>query len=638
MELNARIPEGPIDKKWVHHLEHIKLVGPNNRRKYDIIVVGTGLAGAAAASSMASLGYNVKCFCFQDSPRRAHSIAAQGGINAAKNYRDDGDTVYRLFYDTQKGGDFRSREANVYRLAQLSRNIIDQAVAQGVPFAREYGGMLANRSFGGVLVSRTFYCRGQTGQQLLLGAYQSMQRSIKDGTLTMFPRTEMQDVVVVDGRARGIVVRDLTTGELQSHAADAVVLASGGYVNVFFQSTNAINCNATAAWRAHKHGAGFGNPCMIQIHPTCIPNSGSFQCKLTLMSESLRNDGRVWVPRKKGDDRKPSDIPDEDRYYFLEERYPSFGNLVPRDVASRNAKTVCDEGYSVLGDKGRAVYLDFRDALKQEGHQVIAERYGNLFEMYKDITNESPYNTPFKIYPAPHYAMGGLWVDYNLMTSVPGLYAIGEANFSDHGANRLGASSMMQCLADGYFVLPQTIGDYLHDIYLDKVPVEHPAFAATQGTVADRIKRLMSIQGSRTPMSLHEELGRTMWDNCGMARNAKGLQSAIDHIKELKQTFWSDLRIPGTDKGPNQALERAGRLADFLELGDLMCRDALHRDESCGCHLREEHQTEDGEVIRNDDKFGNVSVWEWKGDDQPHALHEEKLDFEALPLMTRSYK
>ncbi len=498
--------------------------------------------------------------------------------------------------------------------------------------------MLANRSFGGVLVSRTFYCRGQTGQQLLLGAYQSMQRSIKDGTLTMYPRTEMQEVVVIDGRARGIVVRDLITGEIRSHAADAVVLASGGYGNVYFHSTNAINCNATATWRAHRRGAGIANPCMVQIHPTCIPNSGSFQCKLTLMSESLRNDGRVWVPRKKGDNRNPGDIPEEDRYYYLEERYPSFGNLVPRDVASRNAKIVCDDGLSVLGDKGRAVYLDFRDALKREGHAVIAERYGNLFEMYKDITAEDPYQTPFKIYPAVHYVMGGLWVDYNLMTSIPGLYAIGEANFSDHGANRLGASSMMQCLADGYFVLPQTIGDYLHDIFLDKVPVDHPSFAEHEGDARDRISRLMSIQGKRTPMSLHEELGRCMWDHCGMARNAGGLETAISMIKELKEAFWSDLLIPGTDQGPNQALERAGRVADFLELGQLMCEDALHRDESCGCHLREEHQTEDGEVIRNDEKFGNVSVWEWSGEDKPHVLHEEALEFEALPLMTRSYK
>lgn len=638
MNYDAKIPEGPLDEKWENHLEHINLVGPNNRRKYNIIVVGTGLAGASAASSLALQGYNVKCFCYQDSPRRAHSIAAQGGINAAKNYRDDGDTVFRLFYDTQKGGDFRSREANVYRLAQLSRNIIDQAVAQGVPFAREYGGMLANRSFGGVLVSRTFYCRGQTGQQLLLGAYQSMQRSIHDGMLTMCPRTELQDVVVVDGRARGIVVRDLVTGEIQSHAADAVVLATGGYVNVYFHSTNAINSNATAIWRAHRRGAGFGNPCYVQIHPTCIPNSGNFQCKLTLMSESLRNDGRVWVPRKKGDDRDPRTIPDEDRYYYLEERYPSFGNLVPRDVASRNAKIVCDGGFSVLGDAGRAVYLDFRDALKREGKQVISERYGNLFNMYYDITDQNPYETPFRIYPAPHYSMGGLWVDYNLMTSIPGLYAIGEANFSDHGANRLGASSMMQCLADGYFILPQTIGDYLHDIYMDKVPVDHPAFAQHEQDVRGRIDRLMGAGGTRSPMSLHEELGKVMWDHCGMARTAKGLQKARDHIKGMKERFWQDLLVPGTAAGPNQALERAGRVADFLELSDLMCRDALHRDESCGCHFREEHQTDDGEVVRNDEKFGNVSVWEWAGEEKPHNLHEESLEFKALPLMTRSYK
>jgi len=638
MNYDAKIPEGPIDEKWEKHLEHVKLVGPNNRRTYNIIVVGTGLAGASAASSLASQGYNVQSFCFQDSPRRAHSIAAQGGINAAKNYRDDGDTIFRLFYDTQKGGDFRSREANVYRLAQLSRNIIDQAVAQGVPFAREYGGMLANRSFGGVLVSRTFYCRGQTGQQLLLGAYQSMQRCIHDGMLTMHPRTELQDIVVVDGRARGIIVRDLVTGEIQSHAADAVVLATGGYANIFFHSTNAINCNATAIWRAHRRGAAFANPCYIQIHPTCIPNSGDFQCKLTLMSESLRNDGRVWVPRKKGDDRAPSTIPEAERYYFLEERYPSFGNLVPRDVASRNAKLVCDDGLSVLGDKGRAVYLDFRDALKREGKQVISERYGNLFSMYRDITNENPYETPFRIYPAPHYSMGGLWVDYNLMTSIPGLYAIGEANFSDHGANRLGASSMMQCLADGYFILPQTIGDYLHDIFQDKVPVDHPAFAEHEKDVRDRIARLMAAGGTRSPMSLQEELGRTMWDHCGMARTAGGLNEAITHIDGMKDRYWQDLLVPGTAAGPNQALERAGRVADFLELADLMCRDALHRDESCGCHFREEHQTKDGEVVRNDEKFGNVSIWEWAGQGKPHVLQEEPIEFKALPLMTRSYK
>ncbi len=638
MELNARIPDGYVEEKWENHLEHINLVGPNNRPKYDIIVVGSGLAGASAASSLAAQGYNVHCFCFQDSPRRAHSIAAQGGINAAKNYRDDGDTIYRLFYDTQKGGDFRSREANVYRLAQLSRNIIDQATAQGVPFAREYGGMLANRSFGGVLVSRTFYCRGQTGQQLLLGAYQSMQQQIHVGRLTMHSRCEMQDVVVIDGRARGIVVRDLVTGELRSHSADAVVLASGGYGNVYFKSTNAINCNATAAWRAHRRGAGFANPCYVQIHPTCIPVSGNSQCKLTLMSESLRNDGRVWVPRKKNDGRKPRDIPEDERYYYLEERYPSYGNLVPRDVASRNAKIVCDDGYGVHGEGSRAVYLDFKDALEREGHKVISERYGNLFQMYDDITGESPYDTPFRIYPAVHYVMGGLWVDYNLMTNIPGLYAVGEANFSDHGANRLGASSMMQCLADGYFILPQTIGDYLHGIYQDKVSTDHPAFADVKEDCLHRIECLMSIGGSRTPLAFHKELGDVVWEHCGMARTGKGLREAQKQIKRIRKEFWEDLHVPGTAGGVNQSLERAGRVADFIDLAGLMCQDALDRDESCGCHLREEHQTKEGEVIRNDRKFANVSVWEFKGDGKRHRKHRENLEFELLEPMKRSYK
>ena len=638
MELNARIPDGPVQEKWERHLEHIKLVGPNNRPKYDVIVVGTGLAGGSAAASLAAQGYNVHCFCFQDTPRRAHSIAAQGGINAAKNYREDGDTIYRLFYDTQKGGDFRSREANVYRLAQLSRNIIDQATAQGVPFAREYGGMLANRSFGGVLVSRTFYCRGQTGQQLLLGAYQGMQRQIQDGKLHMHTRCELQDIVVIDGRARGIVVRDLVTGEIRSHAADAVVLASGGPGNVYFKSTNAVNSNATATWRAHQRGAGMANPCFVQIHPTCIPVSGSFQCKLTLMSESLRNDGRVWVPRKKGDQRAPSSIPEDERYYYLEERYPSYGNLVPRDVASRNAKIVCDDGLGVQGEGSRAVYLDFKDALAQEGHDVIAERYGNLFQMYDDITGESPYNTPFRIYPAIHYVMGGLWVDYNLMTNIPGLYAIGEANFSDHGANRLGASSMMQCLADGYFILPQTIGDYLHDIFQDKIGTDHPAFAQHEAEVKDRISRLMGIGGTQTPLALHRRLGETVWEHCGMARTAEGLKKCLSDIAEVRDAFWSDLRIPGSADGVNQPLERAGRVADFIELADLMCRDALDRDESCGCHFREEHQTKEGEVIRNDDTYANVSVWEYKGTDAPHVKHEEPIEFDLLKPMTRSYK
>ena len=640
MELNAHIPAGPVPDKWDAHLEHVNLVGPNNRPKYDVIVVGSGLAGASAASSLAAQGYNVHCFCFQDSPRRAHSIAAQGGINAAKNYREDGDNVYRLFYDTQKGGDFRAREANVYRLAQLSHRIIDQATAQGVPFAREYGGMLANRSFGGVLVSRTFYCRGQTGQQLLLGAYQAMQHQIAEGQLTMYPRTEMLDVVTIDGRARGIVVRDLRTGEIRSHAADAVVLASGGPGNVYFHSTNAINSNATAAWRAHRRGAGMANPCFVQIHPTCIPVSGEFQCKLTLMSESLRNDGRVWVPRGKNDSRPPSQIPEAERYYYLEERYPSFGNLVPRDVASRNAKYVCDDGLGVKGEGSRAVFLDFQDAINKHGRDVIAARYGNLFEMYTQITGESPYETPFQIYPAVHYVMGGLWVDYNLMTNIPGLYAVGEANFSDHGANRLGASSLMQCLADGYFVLPQTIGDYLHDIYQDKVDTKHPAFKAHEQEVRDRTARLMGIGGNQTPLHLHRRLGETVWANCGMARTADGLKQCLDDIKDIRHDFWTDLKIPGSADGVNQPLERAGRLADFIDLAELMCRDALDRDESCGCHFREEHQTPEGEVVRDDERFSNVSVWQHTGDgdNNAHVKHTEDLEYDLLKPMTRSYK
>ncbi|MCH2149178.1 MAG: fumarate reductase/succinate dehydrogenase flavoprotein subunit [Phycisphaerales bacterium] len=638
MELNSRIPDGAVQDKWGNHLEHVKLVGPNNRPSYDVIVIGSGLAGASAASSLAAQGYNVHCFCFQDTPRRAHSIAAQGGINAAKNYREDGDTIYRLFYDTQKGGDFRAREANVYRLAQLSTRIIDQATAQGVPFAREYGGHLANRSFGGVLVSRTFYCRGQTGQQLLLGAYQSMQHQVHTGKLKMYPRCELQDVVVIDGRARGIVVRDLVTGEIRSHAADAVVLASGGYGNVYFKSTNAINSNVTAAWRAHRRGAAFANPSFIQIHPTCIPVSGNFQCKLTLMSESLRNDGRVWVPKKQGDSRPPAQIPEDERYYYLEEKYPSFGNLVPRDVASRNAKLVCDDGYGVDGPESRAVYLDFKDAINRQGRSVIAEKYGNLFDMYEEITAQSPYESPFKIYPAVHYCMGGLWVDYNLMTNIPGLYAVGEANFSDHGANRLGASSLMQCLADGYFVLPQTIGDYLHDIFRDKIGTDHPEFARHESEARERIDRLMSIGGSQTPLSLHRKLGDIVWEYCGMARNADGLQTAISKIDEIRNEFWNDLHVPGDADGVNQSLERAGRVGDFIELADLMCRDALDRDESCGCHFREEHQTPEGEVVRNDEKYSNVSAWEYKGDGTPHVKHMEPIEYDLLKPMTRSYK
>ena len=636
LQLDSRIPGGDIRDKWRHHLEHVKLVGPRNRPKYDIIVVGTGLAGASAAASLAAQGYRVHVFCFQDSSRRAHSIAAQGGINAPKNYRNDGDGVYRLFYDTQKGGDFRSREANVWRLAEVATGIIDQCTAQGVPFAREYGGQLANRSFGGVLVERTFYCRGQTGQQLMLGAYQALHQQVAAGNAVMYPRTEIQDIVNIDGRCRGVVYRCLKTGEVRSMAADAVVLASGGYGNVFFHSTNAFNSNVTAAWRAHKRGAGFANPCYVQIHPTCIPVSGHFQCKLTLMSESLRNDGRVWVPKKAGDDRPPHQIPENERYYYLEERYPSFGNLVPRDVAARNAKYVCDDGLGVHGKQ--QVYLDFTQAIEQRGHQVIAERYGNLFDMYEEITTETPYRTPMRIFPAVHYCMGGLWVDYNLMTNIPGLYAVGEANFSDHGANRLGASSLMQCLADGYFILPQTINDSLHDIYMDKVSTDHPAFAEHEKQAKDRIDWLMARQGSRSPMSIHKELGEVMWDQCGMARTADGLKSAMSRIEDLKDAFEHDMIVPGSADTTNQALERAGRLGDFLELGHLMCRDALERNESCGCHFREEHQTEDGEVVRNDDEFGNVGVWEWKGDGSPHEKTTEQLTFEALPLMTRSYK
>ncbi|MCH2142023.1 MAG: fumarate reductase/succinate dehydrogenase flavoprotein subunit [Phycisphaerales bacterium] len=636
LELNAGIPEGPVSEAWTKYLDHVKLVGPRNRPSYDVIVVGTGLAGAAAAASLAAQGYKVHVFCFQDSSRRAHSIAAQGGINAPKNYRNDGDSVYRLFYDTQKGGDFRSREANVWRLAEVATGIIDQATAQGVPFAREYGGNVANRSFGGVLVERTFYCRGQTGQQLLLGAYQALQHQVAVGNAVMHPRTEIQDIVNIDGRCRGIVYRCLKTGEIRSMSADAVVLASGGYGNVFFQSTNAFNSNVTAAWRAHKRGAGMANPCMVQIHPTCIPVSGNFQCKLTLMSESLRNDGRVWVPRKEGDTRSPDQIPEAERYYYLEERYPSFGNLVPRDVAARNAKYVCDDGLGIGGRK--QVYLDFSDAIKERGHQVIAERYGNLFDMYEEITTESPYQVPMRIFPAVHYCMGGLWVDYGLMTNIPGLWAIGEANFSDHGANRLGASSMMQCLADGYFVLPQTICSDLHDLYRQKVTTEHPEFAKAEADVKDRIHWLMSRQGSRTPMSIHKELGEVMWDYCGMARTADGLQQAMSKIDDLRDAFENDMIVPGSADGTNQALERAGRLGDFLELGHLMCRDAYERNESCGCHFREEHQTDDGEVVRDDENCSHVSVWEWKGKDQPHELTKEALSFDTLPLMTRSYK
>jgi succinate dehydrogenase / fumarate reductase flavoprotein subunit len=637
MELNARIPSGPLEKKWDRHRFEMKLVNPANKRKYSVIVVGTGLGGGAAAATLGELGYNVKCFCFQDSPRRAHSIAAQGGINAAKNYQNDGDSIYRLFYDTVKGGDFRSREANVYRLAQISVNIIDQCVAQGVPFAREYGGLLANRSFGGAQVSRTFYARGQTGQQLLLGAYQALERQIARKTVTMYPRTEMLDLVVIDGRARGIITRDLVTGAIESHVADAVVLGTGGYGNVFYLSTNAKGSNATAIWRAYKRGAAFANPCFTQIHPTCIPVSGEYQSKLTLMSESLRNDGRVWVPKAKGDKRSPSAIPEAERDYYLERKYPSFGNLAPRDIASRGAKEVCDEGRGV-GESGLGVYLDFADAIKRLGEGVIRERYGNLFEMYQRITDENPYKVPMRIYPAVHYTMGGLWVDYNLMSTVEGLHVIGEANFSDHGANRLGASALMQGLADGYFVIPNTIGDYLAGARPQKVDTSHPAFRQAEEQVAERTRRFLAINGKRTVDSFHRELGRIMWDYCGMARNDAGLRKALELIPVLREEFWRDVNVPGSDQHLNQALEKAGRVADFLELAELMCRDALHRTESCGGHFREESQTPDGEALRDDENFAYVAAWEHAGEGREPVLNREPLVFENVKLSQRSYK
>ncbi|HEY7505329.1 MAG TPA: fumarate reductase/succinate dehydrogenase flavoprotein subunit [Gemmatimonadales bacterium] len=637
MPLTARIPSGPIQDKWDKHRFEIKLVNPANKRKYTVIVVGSGLAGAAAAATLSELGYNVKCFCFQDSPRRAHSIAAQGGINAAKNYRNDGDSIFRLFYDTVKGGDFRSREANVYRLAQISVNIIDQCVAQGVPFAREYGGLLANRSFGGAQVSRTFYARGQTGQQLLLGAYQQLEKEVARGGVTMFPRTEMLDLVVVNGRARGIVVRDMVTGSIQTHVADAVVLGTGGYGNVFYLSTNAKGSNATAIWRAHKRGAYFANPCFTQIHPTCIPQSGDYQSKLTLMSESLRNDGRVWVPLRQGDARPPDQIPEAERDYYLERRYPSFGNLAPRDIASRAAKTVCDESRGV-GPGGLGVYLDFADAITRLGVDAIRERYGNLFEMYQRITDENPYRVPMRIYPAVHYTMGGLWVDYNLMSTVPGLYVIGEANFSDHGANRLGASALMQGLADGYFILPNTIGDYLASSKLEKIDPGHPECRLVQEETTVLTRRLLDVKGKRTVDSFHRELGRLMWDKCGMARNASSLREALGRIPTLREEFWRDVNVPGSDAELNQALEKAGRVADFLELAELMCRDALHREESCGGHFREEFQTEDGEALRDDDRFAYVAAWEDAGREAEPRLHQEPLTFEYVHLAQRSYK
>jgi succinate dehydrogenase / fumarate reductase flavoprotein subunit len=636
-KLQAKFPGGPLEEKWSKHKFDIKLVNPANKRKFDIIIVGTGLAGASAAASLAELGYNIKAFCFQDTPRRAHSIAAQGGINAAKNYQNDGDSVFRLFYDTIKGGDYRSREANVYRLAEVSENIIDQCVAQGVPFAREYGGLLANRSFGGAQVSRTFYARGQTGQQLLLGAYGALSRQIANGKVTMYPRTEMLDLVVVDGQARGIVTRNLITGKIESHSAHAVVLATGGYGNVFFLSTNAMGSNVTAAWRAHKKGAMFANPCFTQIHPTCIPVSGDHQSKLTLMSESLRNDGRVWVPKEKGDKRAPGDIPEEERDYFLERKYPSFGNLVPRDVASRNAKYVCDEGRGV-GSTGLAVYLDFEDAIKRDGRDTIEAKYGNLFDMYKQITGEDPYQTPMRIYPAVHYTMGGLWVDYNLMTTVPGCYALGEANFSDHGANRLGASALMQGLADGYFVIPYTIGDYLAKMPYQKISTDHPEFQKAEQRIKDQIEKLLSINGNTTVDELHKELGHVMWEYCGMSRNAEGLKEAREKIKAIENRFWSDVKVLGDRDELNMSLEKAGRVADFIELGALMVEDALNRNESCGGHFREEYQTEEGEALRDDENFTYVAAWEYQGKENPEVLHKETLEFENVKLTQRSYK
>jgi succinate dehydrogenase / fumarate reductase flavoprotein subunit len=635
--LDGKIPPGPLEQKWDAFKLGAKLIAPNNKRKYDILVVGSGLAGASAAASLAEQGYKVKCFCFHDSPRRAHSIAAQGGINAAKNYQNDGDSVDRLFYDTIKGGDFRAREANVYRLAQVSTAIIDQCVAQGVPFAREYGGLLANRSFGGAQVSRTFYARGQTGQQLLLGAYQALERQIALGAVRMFPKTEMLDLVVIDGHAKGIVVRDLVSGEISSHAGDTVVLATGGYGNAYYLSTNAKGCNVTATYRAYKRGAYFANPCYTQIHPTCIPVEGDYQSKLTLMSESLRNDGRVWVPRAPGDKRSPAQIPESERDYYLERKYPSYGNLAPRDIASRAAKEACDAGRGV-GETGLGVYLDFADAIKTHGVQTIRERYGNLFDIYNNITGEDAYHAPMRIFPAVHYTMGGLWVDYQLMSNLPGLHVIGEANFSDHGANRLGASALMQGLADGYFVLPATIPTYLAGAGGKKYTADHPAFQETEAQVRSQIERLLSIKGKRTVTSFHRELGLRMWDKCGMARNAAGLQEAIDRIPALRAEFWENVNVPGSGACLNQSLELAGRVADFLQFGELMCRDALHRSESCGGHFREESQTPDGEALRDDAHFAYVAAWEYAGAGGDPILHQEPLVFEQVHLAQRSYK
>jgi succinate dehydrogenase / fumarate reductase flavoprotein subunit len=641
VKLDSKVPRGPLEAKWLEHSNHLRLVNPSNKRKFTVLVVGSGLAGAAAAASLGELGYQVECFCFQDTPRRAHSIAAQGGINAAKNYHNDGDSVFRLFYDTIKGGDFRSREANVYRLAELSVRIIDQCVAQGVPFAREYGGLLDNRSFGGAQVSRTFYARGQTGQQLLLGAYQALSRQIAAGTVRMFPRTEMLDLVVDDDgsgpRARGIIARDLVTGRLERHAGHAVVLATGGYSNVYYLSTNAKGSNATAIWRAHRRGALFANPCFTQIHPTCIPASGDYQSKLTLMSESLRNDGRIWVPKDPGDIRPPDRVPEAEKDYYLEVRYPAFGNLVPRDVAARAAKQVVDSGRGV-GPQKNGVYLDFADAVRRLGRAVIEDRYGNLFEMYEKITGEDPWVTPMRIYPAPHYTMGGLWVDYNLMSNVEGLFVAGEANFSDHGANRLGASALMQGLADGYFILPATLSNYLAVHLGEKVSTAGGGFDSVEAEVRQRLGRLLALRGGRSPESFHRQLGHLVWHACGISRNAAGLERAISEIAALRQEFWQDLRVSGAPEEVNQDLEKAGRVADYFELAELMCRDALDRDESVGCHLREEHQTPDGEALRNDEEYAFVSAWQWQGENQPEACHAEPLHFESVELTRRSYK
>ncbi len=637
-KLDSKIPDGPIAEKWSRYKAGLRLVNPANKKKIDIIVVGTGLAGAGAASALGELGYNVKAFCFQDSPRRAHSVAAQGGINAAKNYKNDNDSIYRLFHDMIKGGDYRAREANVYRAAEVSNDVIDHFTAMGVPFARDYGGSLDTRSFGGVQVSRTFYARGQTGQQCLLGTYSSLNRQIAKGTVKMFPRRDMLDVVVVDGKARGIITRNLLTGELEKHSAHAVVLATGGYGTVFYLSTLGLGSNASAAWSAYKKGAVFANPSFIQIHPTSIPVLNDYQCKLTLMSESLRNDGRVWVSGKKGDKRHPNEIPEEERDYYLERRYPAFGNLVPRDVASRAAKERCDAGYGA-GDSGLSVYLDFRDAIKKQGKKAIQDKYGNLFEMYEKITGVIPYNEPMRIYPAGHYTMGGLWVDYNLMTTIPGLFAIGESNFSDHGANRLGASSLMQCSGDGYFILPNTISDYLaDDIRTGKIPTEAPAFEEAEKTVRDRIERIKGVQGKQTASSFHKRLGKILWDHCGMQRDAEGLKKGMLLLKDLEEEFWKDICIPGSDKDLNQELEKALKVADFFEVGQLMCEDALQREESCGAHFREEHQTETGEAKRDDANFAYVAAWEYQGPQAKPVLHKEELKFEFVELKERSYK